>query len=246
MSTVREARRRRLIAARRRRRSMWMHRLAAAAAVAVTIAVVTAGEQRKAGDTGALAALLSGIPQHGNTLGEPTAPVTITEYGDLTCPVGRAFARGSEAQLISGAVAGGQAKLVYRGFETTSATANDGAYAASQIAARAAGLQNRAWYYILMFYDRQQAETTRYVTDGFMHGIAAAVPGLNLARWRAARRNAALAAAVIADGRAANAAGVTGTPAIFVSGRRGTLQFSDPNTAVPTLSQLQSLITRVS
>jgi len=79
-----------------------------------------------------------------------------------------------------------------------------------------------------------------------MHGIAAAVPGLNLARWRAARRNAALAAAVIADGRAANAAGVTGTPAIFVSGRRGTLQFSDPNTAVPTLPQLQSLITRVS
>ena len=177
MSTVREARRRRLIAARRRRRSMWMHRLAAAAAVAVTIAVVTAGEQRKAGDGGALAALLSGIPQHGNTLGEPTAPVTITEYGDLTCPVGRTFARGSEAQLISGAVAGGQAKLVYRGFETTSATANDGTYAASQIAARAAGLQNRAWYYILMFYDRQQAETTRYVTDGFMHGIAAAVPG---------------------------------------------------------------------
>ena len=143
-------------------------------------------------------------------------------------------------------MAGGQAKLVYRGFETTSATANDGAYAASQIAARAAGLQNRAWYYILMFYDRQQAETTRYVTDGFMHGIAAAVPGLNLAKWRAARRNAALAAAVIADGRAANAAGVTGTPAIFVSGRRGTLQFSDPNTAVPTLPQLQSLITRVS
>jgi hypothetical protein len=39
---------------------------------------------------------------------------------------------------------------------------------------------------------------------------------------------------------------VTGTPAIFVSGRRGTLQFSDPNTAVPTLPQLQSLITQVS
>jgi len=172
--------------------------------------------------------------------------VTVTEYGDLTCPIGRAFARGSEAQLISGAVASGQAKLVYRGFETTSATANGGAYAASQIAARAAGLQNRAWYYILMFYDRQQAETTRYVTDGFMRGIAAEVPGLNLAKWRAARRNAALAAAVIADGRAANAAGVTGTPAIFVSGHRGTLQFSDPNTAVPTLPQLQSLITRVS
>ena len=246
MSTVREARRRRLIAARRRRRSVWLHRLVAAAAVAVTIAVLTAGPQRMAGNTAALLALLSGIPQHGNTLGQPTAPVTVTEYGDLTCPIGREFARGSEAQLISDVVASGRAKLVYRGFETTSATANAGEYAASQIAARAAGLQDRAWYYILLFYDRQRAETTRYVTDGFMRGIAAAVPGLNLAKWRAARRDAALAAAVIADGRAASAAGVTGTPAIFVSGRRGTLQFSDPNTAVPTLPQLQSLITRVS
>ena len=246
MSTVREARRRRLIAARRRRRSVWLHRLVAAAAVAVTIAVLTAGPQRMAGNTAALLALLSGIPQHGNTLGQPTAPVTVTEYGDLTCPIGREFARGSEAQLISDVVASGRAKLVYRGFETTSATANAGEYPASQIAAGAAGLQDRAWYYILLFYDRQRAETTRYVTDGFMRGIAAQVPGLNLAKWRAARRDAALAAAVIADGRAASAAGVTGTPAIFVSGRRGTLQFSDPNTAVPTLPQLRSLITRVS
>jgi protein-disulfide isomerase len=246
VSTVREARRRRLIAARRRRRSVWLHRLVAAPAVAVTVAVLTAGPQRMAGNTAALVALLSGIPQHGSTLGQPTAPVTVTEYGDLTCPIGREFARGSEAQLISDVVASGRAKLVYRGFETTSATANAGEYAASQIAARAAGLQDRAWYYILLFYDRQRAETTRYVTDGFMRGIAEQVPGLNLAKWRAARRDAALAAAVIADGRAASAAGVTGTPAIFVSGRRGTLQFSDPNTAVPTLPQLWSLITRVS
>jgi protein-disulfide isomerase len=246
VSTVPEARQRRLIAARRRRRSMWLHRVLAAAAVAVTIAVVTAGPQRMPGNTAALLALLNGIPEHGNTLGQPTAPVTVTEYGDLTCPIGRAFARGSEAQLISDAVASGRAKLVYRGFETTSATANAGEYAASQIAARAAGLQDRAWYYILLFYDRQRAETTRYVSDGFMRGIAAQVPGLDLAKWRAARRDAALAAAVIADGRAANAAGVTGTPAIFVSGRRGTLQFSNPNTAVPTLRQLRSLITRVS
>jgi len=246
VSTVREARQRRLIAARRRRRSVWLHRLVAAAAVAVTIAVVTAGPQRMAGNTAALLALLNGIPQHGNTLGTPTAPVTVTEYGDLTCPIGREFALGSEAQLINEVVASGRAKLVYRGFETTSATANAGEYAGSQIAARAAGLQDRAWYYILLFYDRQQPQTTRYVTDGFIRGIAAAVPGLNLAKWRAARRDAALAGAVIADGRAASAAGVTGTPAIFVSGRRGTLQFSDPNTAIPTLPQLRSLITRVS
>jgi protein-disulfide isomerase len=225
---------------------MWLRLAVLAAAAAVTVAIVTEGPPPTAGSTAALVALLNGIPQHGNTLGQPTAPVTVTEYGDLACPIGRDFALGSEAQLISNEVAAGRAKLVYRGFETASATANGSAYAASQIAARTAGLQNRAWYYILLFYDRQRAETSRYVTEGFLRGIAARVPGLKLAKWRAARREAALAAAVIADSRAASAAGVTGTPAIFVSGRRGTLQFSDPNTAVPTLPQLQSLITRVS
>ncbi len=225
---------------------MWMHRLVAAAAVAITVAIVTAGPQRMAGSTAALVALLKGIPEHENTLGRPSAPVTITEYGDLTCPIGSDFAHGSEAQLIANEVATGRAKLVFRGFETSSATANSGAYAASQIATRAAGLQNRAWYFILLFYDRQRAQTMRYVTDGFLRSIAAQIPGLRLAKWRTARRDAALAAAVIADDRAASAAGVTGTPAIFVSGRRRTLQFSDPNTAVPTLPQLQSLITRVS
>jgi protein-disulfide isomerase len=243
---VREARQRRLIAARRRRRSMWMRRLVLAAAVAVAVAILTEGPHPTAGSTAALVALLNGIPEHGNTLGQPAAPVTVTEFGDLACPIGRDFARGSEALLISNEVATGRAKLVYRGFETASTTANAGAYTASQIAARAAGLQNRAWYYILLFYERQRAETTRYVTEGFMRSIAAAVPGLRLARWQAARRQAALAAAVVADGRAASTAGVTGTPAIFVSGRRGTLQFSDPNTAVPTLPQLESLITKVS
>jgi protein-disulfide isomerase len=246
VSTVREARQRRLIAARRRRRSTWLRRLVLAAAAAVTVAIVTEGPHPRPGSTAALVALLNGIPQRGNTLGQPTAPVTVTEYGDLACPIGREFALGSEAQLISNEVAAGRAKLVYRGFETSSATANGSAYVASQVAARAAGLQNRSWYYILLFYDRQRAETTRYVTEGFMRDVAAAVPGLKLAQWRAARREAALAAAVVADGRAASAAGVTGTPAIFVSGRRGTLQFSDPNTAVPTLPQLQALMTRVS
>src|SRR6202030_566788 len=30
--------------------------------------------------------LLTGIPQSGNTLGSPSAKVTVTEYGDLVCP----------------------------------------------------------------------------------------------------------------------------------------------------------------
>ena len=60
-----------------------------------------------------VAALLKGIPQNGNTLGKPTAPVTVTEYGDLVCPICQEFAFGSEQQLIKNEVRSGKVKLVY-------------------------------------------------------------------------------------------------------------------------------------
>jgi protein-disulfide isomerase len=40
---------------------------------------------------GDVSRLLAGIPQSGNVLGAPTAPVTLQYFGDLECPVCRAF-----------------------------------------------------------------------------------------------------------------------------------------------------------
>ncbi|MEI6624842.1 MAG: thioredoxin domain-containing protein, partial [Thermoleophilia bacterium] len=37
-------------------------------------------------------ARFAGIPQNGNTLGDPAATVTITEYADLRCPACQKFA----------------------------------------------------------------------------------------------------------------------------------------------------------
>ena len=68
---------------------------------------------------------LAGIPQSGNVLGNPNAPVTITEYGDLVCPTCAAFAHRRPSRRSSPAlVKTGKAKLVYRAFETASAYAN--------------------------------------------------------------------------------------------------------------------------
>src|SRR5579884_1672572 len=81
----------------------------------------------------AVCSLLSGIPQSGNTLGNPHAKVTVTEFGDLECSVCDAFAIGSndttsagtpgtglEDQLIRNDVRSGKVKLVYRSLETAS------------------------------------------------------------------------------------------------------------------------------
>ncbi|HLH64227.1 MAG TPA: thioredoxin domain-containing protein [Solirubrobacteraceae bacterium] len=165
--------------------------------------------------------LLSGIPQHGTTLGSPNAKVTVTEFGDLVCPICKEFALGAENQLIANDVRAGRVKLVYRALETASLTANNSMFVPGQVAARAAGEQNLGWDYIELFYHEQGDETTSYVTNGYLEGLAEQIPGLNYARWSAARQSSALAAEVRADEQAAAAAGYNSTPTIVVSGPKG-------------------------
>ena len=116
--------------------------------------------------------LLAGIPQQGNTLGSPSAKVTLTEYGDLVCPVCKDFALGAENQLIANEVRSGKVKIVYKALETASQTANNAMFVPSQAAALAAGKQKKAWNYIELFYHEQGDETASYVTDNYLGGLA--------------------------------------------------------------------------
>ena len=229
-------------------RLIYLGGLVAAVVVAIVIVVAAGGGGKKAATGGtagkaAVIALLKGIPQNGNTLGKATAPVTITEYGDLVCPVCQAFALGSETQLINGPVRSGKVKLVYRGLETASQAANNGEYAASQIAARAAGLQQRAWQYILIWYNQQGDETTSYVTDAYMQGIAQEIPGLNLTRWQSDRNSQTLANLVTADAQAAGAASYTSTPTLTITGPKGSAQpiVGVPSSFAAVMAEVQSV-----
>ncbi len=143
--------------------------------------------------------LLDGIPQSGNTLGKPNAPVTITEFGDLVCSTCDAFALSSEPQLIQQEVRTGKVKLVFRADDTASGTANQSEWQATQVAASSAGLQDREWYYVLLIYDEQpitiggqDAELVPYVSTSYLQNRAEQVPGLNLNKWQANLGNSTL------------------------------------------------------
>jgi protein-disulfide isomerase len=188
--------------------------------------------------------LLNGIPQQGNTLGNPNAKVTVTEYGDLVCPVCKDFALSSESQLITNEVRSGKVKLVYKALETASGTANNSMFVPSQTAALAAGEQKLGWYYIELFYHEQGDETTSYVTDSYLDGLAQQVPGLNYSKWSSDRQSSTLAAQVTADEQAAANAGYNSTPTILIQGPKGQAQpiVGDPS----SYSQVQSAINSVS
>jgi protein-disulfide isomerase len=217
------------------------------AAIVVVVVVVVISSSKSSGpaptkphsktanaDITAVSSLLAGVPQSGETLGSPTAPVTITEYADLECPICDAFAlptnrntsdgtpgTGYLDKLIAQYVRPGKAKIVFRSLETATGDANGSMWVPQQAAAYAAGLQGKAWDYIELFYYEQQSETSSYVTHSFLQGIAQQVPGLNYSKWNSDRQSQTLASQVSAEGQAATNRGFSSTPTIVVQGPKG-------------------------
>jgi protein-disulfide isomerase len=187
---------------------------------------------------------LSGIQQSGNVIGSPSAPVTVTEYGDLKCPVCKEFALNGENQLIANEVRSGKVKLAYKSLCTATCSGpQPSIFPTQQAAALAAGKQNKLWNYVLLFYHLQGDETTSYVDDNFLNGLATKIPGLNYSQWSSDRGSSALTAQVTADQNAANAAGYQSTPTIVVQGPKGQAQ---PIVGAADYGTLQSAIKSVS
>jgi|SRR5579884_428330 len=185
--------------------------------------LVTGASARQTADT--ITSELAGIPQSGNTLGSPSAKVTVTEFGDLECPVCKSFALNAENSLIKNEVRTGTVRLVYRSLETATGNSPDpSVFGPQQAAGIAAGLQNHEWDYVLLFYHLQGDEGTGYVTDAYLNGLAKLIPGLNYGKWLSDRSSSALSAQVNADEQAAASKGYNSTPTILVSGPKGQAQ----------------------
>jgi protein-disulfide isomerase len=163
-------------------------------------------------------ALLAGIPERGNALGSPTAPVTLQFFGDLECPTSREFTVGALPSLIDRWVRGGDLRIEYRSLET--ATREPAVFTTQQVAALAAGMQDRLWYYLELFYQEQGREDSGYVTESYLRGLARQAPGLSLELWSEDRKDPQLPAQVSGDERAAAGQGFHSTPS-FLIGRTG-------------------------
>jgi protein-disulfide isomerase len=199
--------------------------------VIVGIAIATGGGKSKTVKSGTpqananaaeVTSLLHGIPQNGNTLGDPNAPVTLKYYGDLECPICKEFTLGALPTLIQKYVRTGKVKIEYHSLET--ATREPEVFKTQQVAAYAAGKQKLGWNFIELFYHEQGEEDSGYVNESYLQGLASQVPGLNLADWTSARSESTYASEVESDAQAANQAGFTGTPSFEIGKSGGPLQ----------------------
>ena len=193
--------------------------LAAVLIVAVAVAISQAGGS-SGGAGGALRgapearALFRGIPEHGIVLGDPGAPVTLTEFADLQCPFCRQYAEAVLPTLVKRYVRSGELRLVFRNLSFIGPDSDR----AARVAA-AAGIQDRLWQFTDLVYRNQGEENSGYVTDAYLRRIARA-SGADVARAFDAASGAAVSGQLDAAAREAQRFQVDSTPS-FVLSRAG-------------------------
>jgi protein-disulfide isomerase len=188
------------------------------AIVAVAVLIVITQSETSGGDTNLedvdlVAGQLKGIPQNGLALGEPSAEVTLYEFGDLKCPVCKGFSEEIVPEVIDSTVRSGEAKIVFKNF-----TIIDEESIPAGAAAIAAGKQGRGWSFVELFYRNQGLETAGYVTDEFLAEIARAAGVPDIARWNKDRKSPKTVAEVESTTQEAEELGFTGTPSFAVEG----------------------------
>src|SRR3984957_11245549 len=172
-------------------------------------------------DNNEIGVLLADIPQSANALGQPTAPVTLAYFADLQCPYCRDFSLELLPSIIQRWVHAGKLRIEAHALQA--ATRDPEVFIAQQVAALAAGKQERAWHFIETFYAEQGEENSGYVTDAYLHGIASQVTELDLARWTDDRRDPELASEIVGDARTAENSGLTGTPSFLIGASGGAM-----------------------
>ena len=203
----------------RRKRLLQIASAAAFLTVAVVLVLIVINQsESEGGDTSLEGAAevrreLQGLPQNGMTLGDPQARVTLTEFGDLQCPVCKGFAEEIIPDVIASKVRSGAAKIEFRNFTIISEESVPAAAAAI-----AAGKQGRGWDFVELFYKNQGVEASGYVTEEFLTEVARSAGVPDIAKWNRDLKSLAVLGRVQSESEEAQRLGLTGTPSFVITG----------------------------
>ncbi len=192
--------------------------LAFGGAIAVAVALVVVAVVSRSGSGGTEPAPVanptvdfSGIEQHGTTLGNATANVTLIEYADLQCPGCRHYALTVLPGIVEDYVRPGRANTEFRGYPFI----GDDSLKAQRFVL-AAGLQDRLWNLQEALYRNQGAENSGWVTDDLIRELASEIPGLDVDQLFVDAESDEVAEAVDDGIAQAEADDVPGTPTFFI------------------------------
>lgn len=146
-------------------------------------------------------------------LGEKNAKVEVVEFGDFQCPFCGRFFQQTELLIRDQYVKTGQVKFAWRDF----AFLGPESFWAAE-SARCANDQGKFWQYHDLLFNRQKGENEGTFSKDNLKKLAGEL-GLNQTDFDACLDSGKYTQAVKDDTDAGRAAGVSGTPAVFVSGQ---------------------------
>jgi protein-disulfide isomerase len=224
-----KARKTRALREQERRRTRMIRMLMAGGAAVLLVVVLVVIQQVTSGSSGGrpdlanlrgvadVKAEFAGLDERAGTIGNENAKVTITEYGDLRCPLCKSFDNEVAPQVIADIVRPGTAKLQYKTWPILGPNSVDAARAAY-----AARQQNALWPYASLAYLNQGDENVQWFTPAVARALARGV-GLDLTRFDKDRASTAATKAIAQVSNEASSLGFPGTPTIRVAGPKGTI-----------------------
>jgi len=188
-------------------------------AIAVVAFISLTGNDEPTKASGDVDKLLEGIPQNGDLLGEPNAPVTLVEFADLQCPACQQASEEIIPDVVNGPVRGGKANYE---FNNWAILGPDSVTAAK--AALAAQEQDFLQQFVENFYGNQGLENSGYVTDDFLRDIAekAGIPDID--KWEADRDLPKWDQVLLDVDNSAVESGFSGTPSFAIRNEDGSLE----------------------
>jgi protein-disulfide isomerase len=188
-----------------------------AAGVLAVVLILVAGNSKTATTTttatttnATVSSLFAGIPQHGNTLGKPSAPVSLIIYEDPQCPFCRNWNVETLPTVLDQFVRTGKIKLVYRGVVIIGPDSVRGLRAVY-----AAEKQNKLWNLADALYEHQGVENSGWITNRVIVAAATEV-GADGPAIVAGMGSAAVNADLVLAQNQAKADKLQGTPTFII------------------------------
>jgi protein-disulfide isomerase len=157
------------------------------------------------------------IASNGRTLGDPNAPVTVDLWEDYQCTNCWTFTHDIEPQIVANYVATGKIKLVFHDFIVIDGNIGGTESFDAANAALCAVDQGKFWQYHDWLYANQYQEGSGAYTKDRLKQIAAAMGGLDTAKFNTCVDSGSHDADVKTEQKSVPS-GATGTPSIVVKG----------------------------
>lgn len=188
-----------------------------------------------------VASMFKGIPQDHFVLGEPSAPVELTEFIDLQCPDCQRFETTELPTLLQKYVRTGKLRIKMEPWSIldppgSSTTDSD----RGQKTTIAAAAQNKAFTFAEMLYVNQGQEDSGWLNDSLVSQAAASVDGLKPSQLVGDANSAATKSIVQEVDSVAAAGKFGGTPTLLLA--KGASKPQLYGTGVPDLANLEAAI----